>query len=123
MSVNSKKIVIREQWDPLATWIHNFFCNSRNSPMFQVIFGFTFGMLLSPWSNGIFWLAIITIIYEIFFYMFTNGDPRYYNLFVRTAVIYSNILGYICGRTLTDSEITYCKIPSFCDEPDCICPL
>lgn len=83
------------------------------------------GILFSPWSSGLFWLAIITIIYEILYYIFTNGDPRYYILFVRTAAICSSILGYICGRMLCNLEITHCQIPSFCDEPECdyTCPV
>lgn len=111
------------EWKPVSTWLHKFFCNQKSTAMFQVFCGFALGVLLSPWSKGLFWLAIITFLNEIFIYMFTNGDPRYYNLFVRTAVIYANILGYICGRTLAQTEITLCNIPCLCEDCEQMCPL
>lgn len=96
-----------ELLQPFAKWLHCWFCNDKNTPMAQVILAFAFGVLLSPWSSGLFFLTIFIIINEILFYVFTKGDPRYYNVFVRTGVIYASILGFILGRTLSGDEILY----------------
>jgi hypothetical protein len=91
--------------------ISNFFQDERKTAIHQVIGSFTFGVLLSPWGQGIFFLAGFIIIYEIFFYLFTHGDPRYYNVFVRTGVTMASILGFIIGRTVSNVKILKCGVP------------
>ncbi|CAH6418998.1 Hypothetical protein HVR_LOCUS185 [uncultured virus] len=105
----SKKIQL---WQPFAKWLHWWFCNTKYTPMAQIIVAFVWGVLLSPWSSGLFFLTIFIIIYEILYYVFTHGDPRYYNLFVRTGVIYSSIFGYILGRTLSGDNVLQEGVPS-----------
>lgn len=90
---------------PIASWLHAWFCNANYTPMAQVIVALSWGILLSPWSSGLFFLIIFIILYELFYYIFTKGDPLYYNLFVRTGVIFASIFGYILGRTLSCDEI------------------
>lgn len=90
---------------PWTDWLHSFFCNPKCTPMTQIIMSFAWGVLLSPWSSGLFFLFIFTIIYEILYYIFTQGDPRYYNTEVRAGVICASILGYIVGRTLSGDNI------------------
>lgn len=92
-------------WQPFANFITNWFCNPKNTPMFQVIISLVFGILLSPWSSGLFFLVIFIIAYEILYYIFTKGNPLYYNVFVRTSVILASILGFIIGRTLSGDEV------------------
>jgi len=75
-------------WEPFATWLHNWFRNEKKNSNGSTFLGLTFGILISPWSQGLFFLAIFIIVYEIFYYIFTKGDPRYYNVFVRAGVIY-----------------------------------
>lgn len=96
---------------PVSTWLEKYFCNPKNTPMCQVIFSFFIGLLLSPWSYGIFFVVISIIIYELLFYFFTKGNPLYFNSFVRTSVVCSYVLGYITGRTLSGDEILYGDAP------------
>jgi 4-hydroxybenzoate polyprenyltransferase len=94
-----------ELLEPIASWLHAWFCNDNYTAMAQVIVALTLGILLSPWSSGLFFLIIFIILYELFYYIFTKGNPRYYNVFVRTGVIFASIFGYILGRTLSGDEI------------------
>lgn len=96
---------------PIANWVHHWFCNEKYTPMAQVVVALVWGILLSPWSSGLFFLIVFIIIYEIMVYLFTRADPNYYDVFVRTTVICSTILGYILGRTLSGDEILYEGIP------------
>lgn len=91
--------------EPFATWINGWFCDERNTRMAQAISAMTFGILLSPWGSGLFFLVVSIIIGEILAYIFTGGDPRYYNTFTRASVVYCSIFGYIVGRTLSGDEI------------------
>jgi hypothetical protein len=83
--------------------------------MAQVVIAFAYGVLLSPWSSGLFILIITIILYEILLYIFTHGDPRYFNVFVRTGVISASILGYLIGRTASGDEILYEGVPEMPD--------
>lgn len=98
-------------WQPYANWIHWWFCNEKYTPMAQLFIALVWGVLLSPWASGLFFLFFFIIVYEILFYVFTQGDPRYYNVFVRVGVIYASIFGYILGRTLSGDEILYEGVP------------
>lgn len=91
--------------EPLASWLHWWFCNDNYTPMAQVIVALVWGILLSPWSSGLFFLITFIILYEILYYVFTKGDPQYYNVFVRTGVICASTFGYILGRTVSGVNI------------------
>ena len=93
------------------TFLNKWFQNEKNTAMVQVISSFCFGILLSPWSSGLFFLVIYTILYEIIYYIFTKGDPFYYSVFVRTGVICSSILGFIVGRTLSGCQVLNAGVP------------
>lgn len=99
-------------WQPLAGWIEWWFCNPKCTPMAQVIMSLAWGVLLSPWSSGIFFLIAFIIVYELFYYIFTRGDPLYYNVFVRTGVICASIAGFIIGRTAAGDEVLIEGVPS-----------
>jgi len=98
------KMVITEN-NPSLTLLNKWFQNDKNTPMVQVITAFIWGILLSPWSSGLIALFASILIFEILTYLFTKGDPRYYNVFVRTGVICSSILGFIIGRTLSCTNV------------------
>lgn len=98
-------------WRPYADWIRRWFCNDKYTPMAQLITALVWGVLLSPWGSGLFFLFVFIIIYEILYYVFTKGNPVYYNVFVRVGVIYASIFGYIVGRTLSGDEILYEGVP------------
>lgn len=89
------------------TFLKKWFCNEKYTPMAQVIIAFVWGVALSPWSSGIFILIWSIILYELAYYIFTHGDPHFYNLSIRPAVISASVLGYIIGRTLSGDEILY----------------
>lgn len=93
------------------TIMNKFFQNEKNTAMVQVITSFAFGILLSPWGSGLFFLIVYIIIYEILYYIFTKGDPIFYSVFVRTGVIYASILGFIVGRTLSGCNVLYEGVP------------
>lgn len=98
------------------TFLTRYFQDPNSTPMYQVIFSFTIGILLSPWSSGLFFLVIFSILYEIIFYLFTFGKPKFWQLQTRTAVLYSYFAGWIIGRTATGQEILTAGIPnSFSD--------
>ena len=101
----SLPIILEEVFRPIATVINKFFCNPCNTPMSQFMFAIFWGILFSPWSSGLFYLFAFGIFYELAYYIFTKGDPCYYNVFVRTAVNCAAVFGYIIGRTLTGDDI------------------
>lgn len=109
MSDTSNEIKL---WQPCASWLNKWFCNDKNTPMAQVIIAVTFGVILSPFASGLFFLVIFTVLGEILYYMFTKGDPRYYNVFTRAGVIYGGIFGYIVGRSLSNCEVLVEGVPS-----------
>ena len=92
-------------WQPFAGWLGGWFRNPKYTAMAQVITAFVWGLLFSPWASGIFVLTIFIIIYELLAYIFTKGDPVYFDPFTRAAVVCSYVLGYIVGRTLSEDEI------------------
>lgn len=100
-------------FEPYADWIHAWACNENSTPMMQVILAFSFGVILSPWSYGLFFLFVGIIFYEIFLYVFTHGNERYYDVFTRCGVIYASILGYIIGRTITNMDVLNEGVPDF----------
>ena len=104
-------IVNHDILEPFASWLQWWFCNDTHTAMAQVILALVWGILLSPWSSGLFFLVIFIIFYEILYYIFTKGNPRYYNVFVRTGVIHASIFGYILGRTVSGDNILNEGVP------------
>lgn len=98
-------------WQPFANWIYWWFCNDKYTPMAQTLIALVWGILLSPWASGLFFLLVFIIIYEILYYIFTRGDPKHYNVFARTGIIYASIFGYILGRTLSGDDILCEGVP------------
>ena len=94
-----------QTWTPLTQWLETWFCNPKYTPMAQVIVAIVWGIILSPWSQGLIFLVASVIAYEVAFYLFTRNHPQCYNNFTRTGVICASILGYIVGRTLSVDEI------------------
>jgi len=92
--------------------------NEHKTPMVHVISAFTFGILLSPWSKGIFFLALFMVLYEISFYLLSRGDPRYYNDLTRVGTMCASFLGFIVGRTIIGMPVTKKGVPWDCSCPD-----
>jgi hypothetical protein len=87
------------------TVISDYFQNIDYTPMMQVIVAFLWGVLLSPWSKGMIYLFASIVFYEILYYVFTHGNPLYYNVFTRAGCICSSVLGFIVGRTLSGDNV------------------
>lgn len=64
----------------------------------QIISAFGFGIILSPWSMGIFFLIGWTIVYEIFIGFFLKFKSPYWYLPARIAVVLYSFMGWILGR-------------------------
>lgn len=87
------------------TYLNKFFQNDSCTASVQIIIALVWGILLSPWSAGLIMLAASIVIYEIMIYIFTKGNPKYYNVFLRTSAICSSVLGFIIGRTLSGDNV------------------
>lgn len=82
-----------------------FFCSDNYTPTAQIIAAFVFGAIFGPWSWGIIFLLIYFIIYEILFYLFTHGDPNYWQIETRLAVFCAYFLGWIVIRTIVNDPV------------------
>ena len=82
-----------------------YFCNEKATPMYNVIFALVWGIILSPWSRGVFWLIVSIVVYEILLYIFTKGDPKYWSVQTRCACICAAVLGFIIGRTSFNQNV------------------
>ena len=94
------------------TFLTRYFQSEECTPMFQIIFAFVYGVLLSPWSSGIFFLVVFALIYEIIFYLFTFGDPRYWQSETRVSVVAASFFGWIIGRTVYQQDVLKSGIPT-----------
>jgi hypothetical protein len=92
---------------PMREYCIDYYCDDRYTPLFQIITSFVCGLIISPWSFGLIFLIYLIIFQEILCYLFTRTNKIYYNIFVRTGVIYSYILGFIVGRTLSCDSILF----------------
>lgn len=66
----------------------------------KIIISFVFGILLSPFSWGIFYLLLSIVIFFLIDYVFCNGKFEYSYLEHRASVIFYSVLGFIIGRTI-----------------------
>lgn len=97
--------------NPVILDLGAWFKNEKYTPMAQIIVSFAYGVVLSPWGSGLFFLVVSLIFYELFYAVCTGCDPRYYNPYTRTGVIYASILGWIVGRTLSGDPVLKEGVP------------
>lgn len=93
------------------TVLTKWFQNDATSPLANVILAFCLGVLWSPWGRGLFFLIVTIIVYEILFYIFTGGDPLYWQSDIRATVINAGVLGWIVGRQASGKNILEEGIP------------
>lgn len=93
------------------TCVNKYFCSDTYTPVAQIFASFVFGAIFAPWSWGILFLIIYFIIYEILFYIFTKGDPKYWQPETRLAVFCSYILGWIVIRTIIEDSVFESEVP------------
>lgn len=77
---------------------YRYFNNPRSSALLSIIVSFTFGLIFSPWNQGLLYFIIFLILYEGFIFYVTRYDWSQQRLFVRTGIICTSILGFIVGR-------------------------
>lgn len=77
--------------------LRRWFDNPRNNDWVQLVTAITWGVVLSPWGKGIFFLVIVAVIYELL-YRIMLGE-KYHGQPIRGAIICGSILGWIVGRT------------------------
>lgn len=81
--------------------IEPIFKNSGYTAIAQAVVGFALGIIFSPYSWGFVFYVGFLIVFEVFTYAFTRGDPAYYgDLRSRLFVILASISGFILGRFL-----------------------
>jgi hypothetical protein len=84
-------------FEPLRMFLRYWYNDPEYSTLAQMIVAFAYGLLLSPWSSGIFFLFGSIIVCELLAYVFTKG-LSHDNLFIRAGIIYSSLAGFIIGR-------------------------
>jgi hypothetical protein len=93
--------------NPLNSLCINYYCDDKCSPIYQVILSLFWGLIFAPWTYGLLFMIYFIIYQELLYYLFTRTKSKYYNIFIRTGVIYAYILGFIIGRTLSCDCILY----------------
>lgn len=91
--------------------VRKIYQNHNRTPLFQLIFAFTMGMLIAPWGSGLFFIVLFYILGEILYYLFTGGDPRYWQVELRFGCLFGSLLGWIVGRTLAGLEVMVLGFP------------
>ena len=82
------------------TFLNKYYKNEHSTFWFRMITSFTLGLIFSPFSNGIFFLIFLSLLSELFCYIFTSGS-KYWNPIQKPFILFSYILGWILGRFLT----------------------
>ena len=70
-------------------------------PLVQLIFGFSSGVLLSPFSWGIVWYVIWLAVFEIVLWLISWHWMFSYNSTLRGGIIAVSLLGFIIGREVS----------------------
>ena len=84
----------------LSINFHDYLCS--NNVLTSIFASFIFAMIFAPWTYGVFWLVIYILVWEIGIYFLSLRYPGCWNIFARAAIIFSSILGFIVGRTVTN---------------------
>lgn len=93
--------------------LKEYFCNERYPIIIQLLVSFAFGVAFSPYSSGIFWLALSIIIYEIIYMVCSKCDSRYWYIGNRVSIIFAGFLGWIIGREFSGFNVTEEGTPNF----------
>ncbi len=68
-------------------------------PTCQLIFSFVSGLIFSPWTQGLFYMLLFIVIYEIIYYIAVWGDLKKWDPYLRAGMIISYVMGWLVGRT------------------------
>lgn len=80
------------------------FCRVGAEPVLQYGVSFVLGVILSPWSTGIFYLLVGLLLYEIIIGILAASYSLPYPVSVRAGIIGASILGFIVGRELFQQD-------------------
>lgn len=80
------------------TVLNRLYKNKNVTLLFRFILAFTLGLIFSPFADGIFFLILLSLLSELLCYIFTGGDPQYFNILHKPLIILSYILGWLIGR-------------------------
>lgn len=72
--------------------------------LFLILFSFALSMVFAPWSYGIIIFFIFLVVWEIGYYIAVRGQPPYWFLEVRLAIVAASVLGWLVGRELTGKD-------------------
>lgn len=87
------------------------FLSTNRSVLAQIIFGFTLGVLLSPWDTGLFFLIVYRLLYELAFYFYLFRFPDQWFMIERIVIFCASFLGYVIGRSLWGLNPVDPKVP------------
>ena len=82
-------------------FLNKLYKNDKTTLLFRVILAFTLGIIFSPFADGIFFLILLSLLSELLCYIFTGGDPRYFNIIYKPIIILFYLLGWLIGRILS----------------------
>ena len=82
-------------------FMNKIYKNKNATLLFRIIFAFTMGLIFGPFADGIFFLILISLISELLCYIFTGGDPEYFNIVYKPIIILCYLIGWIIGRFLS----------------------
>lgn len=91
-----------ELMQPFATAFKYWYNVYESTTMYRCISSLVFGMLLSPYGSGLFYLILFVLLGELITYIYNR---HHLTLFDRLVVIMSSIFGYIIGRTVIGYEV------------------
>ena len=89
----------------ISSWLQSACRNKNITELDLAFFSFLTGAIFAPFSWGIFYLIIFIIVYELLFYIFSQGEDPYYTPLGRAAIICAAIFGYIGVRTLLCDQL------------------
>lgn len=83
-----------------------------NRPTCSLIFSFVWGLIFSPWTQGLFYMILFIVIYELIYYIAVWGDLKKWDPYLRGGMILAYILGWLVGRTFLVNVLFPNQLPA-----------
>ena len=81
---------------------------TRNSPLLSnAIIAFGISLILARFSDGLVYLILFIIVYELFLYFMTDADPEYWTFQTRIIIIIASLIGFAIGRLLIQQPVFF----------------
>jgi len=91
-------------------FLEKFAKNDNYTELFQIVFYFFLGLIFGANLTNLKYLIIYILVYEIIFYILTNGAKPYWRLTFRIVVNCGYFLGVVLGNWLVLGETGLEKI-------------